>query len=129
MNWIRKNIFLIDGLGAFTSALFLGLVLPRLEIGMPDGALLLLSIVAALFGVYSLGCFFLKRAASSKWLKIIIAANASYCLATALVVMNYFSELSLLGAIYFIGEILVIIALCCLEAKVANTQLIFQERA
>lgn len=121
MNWIRRNIFLIDGLGAFTSAFFLGLILPRVEIEMPERVLILLAIVAMIFGIYSLSCFCLKRKTSSNWLKLIIVANASYCLVTALVVMKYFSDLSLLGAVYFIGEILVIMALCYLETKVLRT--------
>lgn len=55
-----KKLFLMDALGAFLSALFLIAMLTWFNayVGMPPGALFVLSAVAVVFCVYSTLCFF-----------------------------------------------------------------------
>lgn len=119
MNFLRTKVFLIDGIGALLSALTIGIILPYFQIGMPKDVLNTLSSIAALFGTYSLSCFFCKRNVSSL-LKAIVVANSLYCIAIA-VVLFYFSEhLSWLATAYFSIEVVIIIFLVCIEIWVLN---------
>lgn len=118
-SFLRRNIFLVDGLGASLSALFLGLVLPRFEVGIPNTILIALSLAALAFGVYSLSCFFLKKRGGT-WLSAIMVANLLYCVVTATIVGYFYSHLSLLATAYFFGEIMVILLLAHLEFRLSR---------
>lgn len=120
MDMLKKNIFLIDGIGAVITALMLAFVLPRFGIGLPSPILEALAIVAAFFGLYSLGCF-LAKATRLVWLTLIIAANTIYCAVTAVVVVLFFGQLNIFGVLYFSGEILVIMILVVFEIKVLKS--------
>lgn len=115
--FIRQNIFLIDGIGALVSALILGIVLPYFEVGLPKATLVVLSLTALVFGIYSLGCFFFRKSGRA-WLKVIIASNLLYCLATALIVGYFYGLLTGLAASYFLVEIMLILVLVCLELRI-----------
>ena len=118
----KKNIFLVDGIGALVSTLFLGVLLPALKawIGMPVQMLYILAGIAALFAVYSLSCFKFVDHSNTRWLKVIMTGNLLYCGLTATIVAQRFSELTLLGKSYFIGEIFVILGVVFVERKVLN---------
>lgn len=118
----RKNIFLLDALGALTSSVLLAFVLPRLNVGLLEQILFMLAFFAALFFCYSLSCFLLNKKAQSIWLKVIMVANLLYCILTGFVVVKHGMEISLIGLIYFIGEMLLILALVGLEYYLANQQ-------
>ena len=118
---LKKYIFLIDGLGAWLSALFLGLVLPIFRIGMTNEILFVLAITAIAFGIYSLACFITKKQ-SPAWLRLIMVANLFYVIATAFIVVGSYRQLSVLGRIYFMGEIIIILALIALEARILYTK-------
>ena len=116
----EKNIFLIDGLGALVSVFFLGVALPALEeiIGMPTHILYLLTVAPALFFGFDMYCFLYPRRANEKGLLAIIGANAIYCLVSSGVVIQHFDLLTGWGLLYFLGEILTLIALIVFEARV-----------
>jgi hypothetical protein len=124
MNWLNSNprrIFLVDGLGALTSALLLFFLLRpfHVEVGMPREVLSGLSAGAVVLFVYSMSCFLFLKGNVTRFLRIIAFANLMYCFATLLLVGLYFGELSLLGVAYFIGEVFLIGALVFIEMRLA----------
>jgi hypothetical protein len=112
-----RHMFLIDGLGACTSALLLGVVLPAMQrwIGMPTGLLHLLAAIAALFAVNALCGYRFAGDHASRWLRVIMLANLLYCLLTGSLVTLYREELTALGTAYFVGEIMIILGLVLAE--------------
>lgn len=117
-----KTLFLLDGIGAFITAFLLFAILRTFNeyVGLPEGTLTLLSVIAACFCVYSLGCFFLVKANWQQFLKAIIIANLLYCCVTlGLVVYNY-SSVTMLGVTYFLVEIIVVCVLVSIELKVVR---------
>lgn len=120
-----KLIFLIDGFGAILSVFLLGVVLVRLEnfIGMPSQTLYILAAIAGVFSIYSFFCSF---RITNKWrtfLKVIAFANLSYCLLTFSLLFYHQSELTTLGIVYFLIEIMVIVGLALFEWKIAAFEL------
>lgn len=118
-NFLKRNIFLIDGIGALSSCLSLGILVPLLNIGIPHIILSLLSIVALVFAIYSLSCFLFKIS-SKRSLRIIADANLVYASLTTLVVGLYYKKLSILGLTYFLIEINLIIILVYFEYKISK---------
>lgn len=112
-----KRIFLIDSVGAFFTAFLLSTILTRLEeeFGMPRKVLIPLSILACVYAIYSLCCHFLVDGKWRPFLKIIAAANLIYCCITAGFLILYYQSLTILGFVYFIGEILIISGLAFIE--------------
>ncbi|BBM83753.1 hypothetical protein UABAM_02107 [Candidatus Uabimicrobium amorphum] len=113
----RKNIFLIDGLGALLSAALLGIVLPLFHVGIPTTTLYLLALIAFVFSLYSLRCHFVKSQ-RNLWLKLIMTANLLYCALTLFLVVYHWSTMTYIGAIYFLGEISIIVILVWIESRV-----------
>lgn len=111
-----NQLFLIDGIGALVSAVFLGVVLVRLEpiVGMPLYALYLLAFLALIFAAYSLSCYAFNQS-NQKYLRFIALVNGSYCLLTLGLVIFYFKSLTYLGILYFGVEIIIILSLVRLE--------------
>ena len=110
-------MFLLDGIGALVTAISLGIVLTKFNayFGMPIPVLHKLALVACGFAVYSLSCHFLLTAKWGKFLKPIIFANAAYCVASAILVVYHFEKLTIIGIVYFVIEILIIVALIYIE--------------
>jgi hypothetical protein len=123
LNVKLKTIFLIDAIGAITTAFLLMVVLRTFNqyIGLSKAVLSLLSIIAVLFAVYSSCCFMFSNKDSRKLLKPIIVANLGYCILTIGCLFFYKNIIKPLGVIYFTGEVLIIIAIVCLELKALNT--------
>lgn len=121
-----KNLFLIDGLGALLTTFLIGIVLRMFEyaFGMPSKFLTILSILACTFAVYSMRCYFLIGKNWRTYLKIIAVANLMYCLLTAVLVMLLYQQITILGIIYFIGEILIILGLVYVELSVSSKNVI-----
>jgi hypothetical protein len=115
-----NTIFLIDGLGAFLSAFFLGVILVKFEgsFGMPQTILYCLSLLACLFSIYSFGCYFFNFIKWKPYLKTIIIANSLYSFATIGLIFLYFKSLTILGLIYFVLELIVMIGLIFIERRV-----------
>lgn len=116
----RRTIFLVDGLGAVVSALSLGVVLPAFQpsIGMPLAVLHFLAALAAGFSVYSLSVFRFADHSKPLWLRIIIAANLSYCALSLTLVVNYFAQLTALGLSYFLLEKVIVLGIVGLEWRI-----------
>lgn len=121
-----KKLFLIDGLGALLTAFLTGVVLRMFvnTFGMPPKLLSILSILACIFAVYSMSCYFLIGKNWRTYLKIIAVANLMYCLLTAVLVMLLYQQITILGIIYFIGEILIILGLVYVELSVSSKNII-----
>ncbi|MER0438395.1 hypothetical protein [Emticicia sp. W12TSBA100-4] len=117
-----KSLFLIDGLGALLTAFLTGVILRKFEdaFGMPQKHLCVLSILACIFAVYSMNCYFFVGKNWSTYLKIIAIANLMYCLLTAILVIVLYQQLTILGIIYFIGEILIILGLVYVELSFSS---------
>jgi hypothetical protein len=117
-----KNIFLIDGLGAFLSAISLFTILSCFNeyIRLPKATLSILSIIAILFCVYSLSCFFHVNKNWHLYLLAIIIANLFYSFLTlGLVIYNY-SEMTILGVSYFLLEIIIIGGIVFFEINILS---------
>ncbi len=112
-----RKMFLIDGIGALVSAFLLGIILTMFQeyIGMPTWILTILSLIALLFAIYSLNCFFWVKQNQRFFLRIIACFNFSYCLITAGMLVIFRNQLTLLGFTYFLGEIIFILGLVFLE--------------
>ena len=116
-----KTLFLIDGLGALLTAFLTGVILRKFEdnFGMPQKHLIILSILACIFAVYSMSCYFFVGKNWRLFLKIIAVSNLMYCVLTAYLIIVLYQQLTILGIIYFIGEILIIIGLVYIELSVS----------
>lgn len=117
-----KQIFLIDGLGAVLTAILLGVILKSLYLyfGIPKNILNFLSLIACVFAVYSLSCYFFVQKKWRLFLKIIIFFNLLYCMFSTILVFYYYGFLTLLGIIYFVIELLIIACLVLIELKLLN---------
>lgn len=117
-----KTLFLIDSAGAFLTAftLFVPLRTFHEYIGMPPLVLTYLSILAAMFCLYSFLCFKFLTSKWSPFLTVISIANLLYCCLTLTLVINHFPQLTTLGFTYFIVEIVVIFGLVYIELKTAR---------
>lgn len=124
-----KSLFLIDGLGAFLTAFLTGVILRKFEdnFGMPQKHLIILSILACIFAVYSMSCYFFVGKKWRIFLRVIAIANLLYCLLTAVLVMYLYQQLTILGVIYFVTEILIVIALVYVEWSVSSKNIIEQQ--
>jgi hypothetical protein len=112
-----RRLLLIDCLGALVTAGCLAFVLAPLEtyFGMPRNILFPLAIAAGCFALYSGTCYFLSDGKRPLWLTIIATANLLYCCVTAWLLFQMNEQLTPLGLIYFILEILVILVLVRVE--------------
>lgn len=112
-----KRLFLIDSLGAFITAFFLSTVLIRMEkdFGMPRRVLTPLSLLACVYAIYSLGCYFFAGRYWRRFLKLIAIANLIYCCITMVVVLLFYRLLTTIGLVYFLGEIIIIGGLVFIE--------------
>ncbi len=119
MQWLQRNIFLFDGLGAIGSTTAtLAIVLAfQPYFGVPVATLWGLVLLAVGFVAYSLACWN-RGAALRPWLAVVMTANLAYCVVVAAVLVNHASTMTRLGTAYFLGEILVIVGVVTLEWQV-----------
>jgi hypothetical protein len=119
LNKKPQRIFLIDGLGALASLVFLFLItILNPYFGMPVNALLFLTAFAASIAMYSLGCYFFVKSRFGLFLKITIGANILYAGITFGLVAAFRGKLTALGTLYFDLEVLIIIALVFFEIRI-----------
>lgn len=125
-----RKLFLVDSGGALLTAFLTGVILVRFKafFGMPEQALIVLSLTALLFAVYSLSCYFLAGRHWRTCLRIIAVANLLYCCATAGLVIFFYSSLSMFGVLYFVGEILLVGFLVSIEWRSAAPRLAEKHR-
>jgi hypothetical protein len=117
----KYYIFLVDGLGASISTLFL-FVLASFEsvFGMPKDILFQLIPVTGLFAVYSFSCYILKPQQWRRFLKGIAVANLLYCCVSLGLIYFFFDKLTWLGVLYFLSEKMVLLALSWFELRLSN---------
>jgi hypothetical protein len=119
-----KKVFLFDALGALATSLLLLLMVAPLEsfFQMPAAIVHWLSAFAALFFVYSLGCWFFNPRKWKPYLITIIIANGLYCCLTLGLVLYHVNSLAVWGIAYFLGEIAVIVVLMAIEVNVLRSE-------
>lgn len=117
-----KTLFLIDSAGAMITAALLFFVLRNFNhhFGMPIEVLTYLALVAACFCVYSSVCYFLLKDYWTPFIRAISIANLLYCILTIGLLIFYYPRLTLLGATYFLTEVVVICGLVYIELNVAT---------
>jgi len=112
----KKNIFLLDGVGAAVSAFSTGLVLPLFseELGLPPQVLYVLALFPLAYGIYSLSCYrFVKE--TKPWMLLGIAlANIGYCLIAGALIFSY-EGLTGWGQTVLAAEIAVILGVVAIE--------------
>lgn len=116
------RIFLIDGAGALISAgLMKYLIAPFQEwFGMPSSVAHALAVIAILFSIYSIACYFFRVKRWAVLLKIIASLNMLYCLLVFASVVYFFSSVTTLGVVYFLGEIVIIMLLALWEFRFSD---------
>lgn len=117
-----KRLFLIDGAGGLmtTFSLFAILEVFETSFGIPSKTLYFLSFLGCVYTIYSFSCYFLIVNNWRPFLKVIIMANSIYCCITMGLVLYFFTNLTILGLIYFSLEIVVITGLIILEMKILS---------
>ena len=116
---IFKKLFLLDGVGAMLTSIFLVIHLNFLNeyIGMPENVLKSLAIGALIFCVYSLSCYLLPIKNRRPYLLIIAVANLMYCVATLVAVISNYESLTVLGISYFLVEVGIVCVLVTVELR------------
>ena len=114
-----KNIFLIDAVGALLTFTLLFIVLRTFNslFGLSKTTFEYLSLLAFIFFLYSITCFFLAKNNWKLYLKIICTANTLYCILIFGILIGNYENISMLGVVYFLGEIAVIAGLVFFEIK------------
>jgi hypothetical protein len=114
---------MVDSFGAGLTAFFLFVVLKNFNayVGMPPTILTYLSIIAASFCIYSIGCFLFLKDYWVSFIRAISIANLLYCILTLGLVIVHYPALTTIGTAYFLVEIVIICTLVYIELNVANT--------
>lgn len=122
INTHNKLIFLIDGFGALLTAFLLFGVLRPFDVlfGMPKDILVLLSLIALAFAIYSFICYFFLKANWKPFLFGISIANFLYCCLTLGLVYYSYIEMTGLGVAYFLVEVIVVMGLVMVEWKLIS---------
>ncbi len=116
-----KKMLLLDAWGAGITVLLLAVIVEPFQehFGMPLVVLRLFSIIACVYTIYSLMSHYFGNRKHTLLLKIIAFANTFYGCLIAFFVVRYFEKLTLLGKIYFAGEIVLILSLVIVELLTA----------
>jgi hypothetical protein len=119
-----KTLFLVDALGALLTAFFLTAMTSFFHgyIGMSQTILTTLAVIAFTFCIYSMSCFVFIKRNWQPFFKAIIISNILYCCATVACIIYSYQQLTFLGVIYFVLEIIVILVLLGIEIKAAGTK-------
>ena len=114
-----KVVFLLDGIGALLSALFIFIIRTYFEnqIGLPTRILSFLIFMAVLLSIFSFSCFLFQIKNLKRSLKIISKANILYSILTIITLFSYRQSITKLGLLYFILEIFIIFIIVKMELK------------
>lgn len=120
-----KQLFFVDGIGAWLSAFLLSMVLANFipAFGMPLHILTILALIPGFFAFYSFGCYFFLRDNWGPYLIAIAMANVLYCCLTLGLVIYHYEKLTSLGVGYFVLEMIVIVLLTILEFKAGSKRI------
>lgn len=114
-----RQLFLADSAGALLTAAMTGLVLPHFEhfFGMPAQPLIMLSLVACGFCLYSFACYRFLRRHHAPYLRAIGIANLMYCCFTVGAVIYHRASVTAWGWAYFLIETVIVLLLANIELK------------
>jgi hypothetical protein len=117
----QKSLFLIDSIGAFTTAFFLFVIVRQFKVhfGMPEKELTYLSVIAVFYCIYSAACFIFLKGGLTPFIRFIGIANLIYCALTIGLLIKYYPLLTIIGTTYFLIEIVIICGLGYVELNVA----------
>ncbi|GAB5465247.1 MAG: hypothetical protein Kapaf2KO_06830 [Candidatus Kapaibacteriales bacterium] len=120
-----KKLFQIDGFGALLSAILLGVVLVKLEylFGIPKPTLYFLASLPCLFAIYDFYCYYKVDKNLGIFLQGIAIANLVYCCLSMGFAIYHMKEITNLGWIYILVEILVVCTIALAELEVAKRQI------
>ena len=120
----QKRIFLIDAFGALLTAFLLFGILAQYEhyFGMPSTVLYALSGTAFGLFIYSISCYRFIKSNWKPFLGILIVCNIIYSFVSLGLLIQHAEQLTDLGWIYFILEIIVIGVIISLEYKAYLSQ-------
>lgn len=124
LNVPARTLFLIDGIGALSSALLLGFVLVEYEVffGMPPKTLYFLAFWPCLFALYDVFNVLNSSPDSSFLIRVIAIANVGYCLLSLGALISHFDSLTTWGVAYFVTELIIIVVLVIIEFITASQQ-------
>ena len=116
-NTYLKKLFLLDGFGAILSAFLLGVVLVKLEsyFGIPKSSLYFLATLPCFFAIYDFYCYFKIEKNLDRFLKRIAIVNLLYCCLSIILAFYHYQEITSLGWIYIIGEIIIVVIIAQIE--------------
>lgn len=118
-----RNIFLVDAIGAVVSALSLLIPFSFVELfGMPKSIVSIFISIAIVYSIYSTIVYLTNPSKWKMYLIIIAILNISYCLFTVYHIFNNLNTITLLGYLYFAGEILIVLTLSIFELKLGRTK-------
>ena len=117
-----RNVLALDGFGAFWTSLMLGFVLMRFQppFKMPETILVTLSGIAMCFAVVSLSIAWFKQKGVWRYLEILAIANSVYAFATLMLLLLFWTEVSVYDKAYFFVESTLLLCLVFWEFKVAG---------
>ena len=117
-----KKLFLIDGMGAVTSAFMLGIVLVRFEyfFGIPSNVLHFLAGVPICYLAYDIYSYFKGDHNIGFLLKGIAIMNILYCCVSLLLAFNHIETITIWGWIYIVIEIIILVILAGIQFNVAK---------
>lgn len=118
---MKKQILLIDSLGALLSAILL-LLTTKFEylLGIPKALVFSLAPIPIAFCIYSGLAYFFGKNYWKSILKIIALANLLYCALTVYLIIAKKDVLTNLGVLYFIIEIIIVAILAFIELRIAR---------
>ncbi|MCF8449079.1 MAG: hypothetical protein K9G49_04325 [Taibaiella sp.] len=117
----QKTLFLIDSIGAFTTAFLLFVIVRQFNeyFEMPKIEVAYLSAIAVFFSIYSAACYLFLRGGWTPFIRFIGVANLIYCALTIGLLIKYYHILTIMGIAYFLIEIVIICGLSYVELNVA----------
>lgn len=123
--YVKQNpriLFLFDGIGAVISALSLAFLLAPFPefFGIPSNIAYSFTVLAFIFAIYSLSCYWINPKIPKYFLRIIAIANFSYCILSLSALFFLWSEITIWGTLYILGEKLIVLSLVYLEIKVSK---------
>lgn len=117
-----RKLLLTDAAGAAFSALMLGIVLVSFQpyFGIPVHILYLLAALPIGFLAFDLICVFWIAALSGQIFKIIGWLNSAYCLLSISLLILHIDQITALGLLYVIGEIIIVSLISLIEINVSK---------
>lgn len=116
LNQNNHRIFLIDGLGALTTSLFL-LTFAQFApfLGIPSNYLYSLSLYAILLSCYSLTSFLKQPRNWKRLLRLLVYLNILYCCISLSVGLYFINTITVYGIVYFLSEKCIVLGLAWIE--------------